>query len=74
MQPTWGVKKKRGSGTPARFYASPLGLLTRNQYLAYLKQKKNQSLLRLNMALGIAVMKGDYHTAEKIAKNINRLK
>jgi len=74
MKPTWGVKKKRGSGTPARFYTSPLGVLTLNQYLAYLKQKKNESLQRLNMSLGIAVLSGDYAAAEKIRKNINRLK
>jgi hypothetical protein len=74
MKTTWGVKKKRGSGTPARFYVSPLGLLTRNQYLAYLKQKKNESLHRLNMSLGIAVMSGNYNSAEKIARSINRLK
>lgn len=74
MKTTWGVKKKRGSGTPARFYTSPLGLLTRNQYLAYLKQKKTESLQRLNMSLGIAVLSGDYNRAEKIAKTINRLK
>jgi hypothetical protein len=48
--------------------------LTLNQYLAYLKQKKNESLQRLNMSLGIAVLSGDYAAAEKIRKNINRLK
>lgn len=48
--------------------------MTRAEYRAFLKKKKNDSLKSINMTLGIAVMRGNYNAAEKIQKMLNRLR